>query len=177
MDPTAPHPSLRRRGAYRLLRLGHRLLVRPVAGIAADVAAAVIGANTTPAQGNPRRTADWWTTTLIASAVSVCIGCMYVSTIWPAAVLWFAIAVVLPGRRFSEGLRMVPYFLLTAVLLSTVPVLGWWLAGAAVLAAGLAAAFAWVRWWRRRRADARRIEPMRAQAVAVAAEDGPPAAE
>lgn len=154
MDPTAPHTTARRHGVQRLLRWVNRLIVRPAAGVATDVAAAVVGGPTSPAQGAPRHRADWWTTTLIASAVSLAIGFFYLTTIWPAALLWFAIAALLPVRGFSEGLRTVPYFLLMAVLLSTVPVLGWWLAGAAVLAAVLAAVFAWARWRHRRRQDA-----------------------
>lgn len=123
--------------------------------MATDVAAAVVGGPASTAQGASHHRADWWTTTLLASAVSLGIGCFYVTTIWPAALLWFAIAALLPVRGFSEGLRTVPYFLLMGVLLSTVPVFGWWLAGAAVLAAVFAAVFAWARWRRRRRADAR----------------------
>lgn len=47
-----------------------------------------------------------------------------------------------------------PYFLLSAVLLSTVPVVGWWLAGAVTVVALVAAVRAWARWRFRARAEA-----------------------
>lgn len=132
-------------------RLVHRFLVTPASRIAADVASAVTEGTTGPPTERAWHGRDWWTTTIAASAVSIGIGCAYVTTIWPAAALWFAIALLLPVRGVSEGLRTVPYFLLTGVLLSSVPAVGWWLCGAAVVAAAAAAAAAWARWRKRAR--------------------------
>ncbi|GHG51333.1 hypothetical protein GCM10012320_20470 [Sinomonas cellulolyticus] len=133
-------------GLHVIFRLAHRLFVRPVARVAADVMASVVDGREAPAKKRRGHGRDWWTTTLVASAVCVGIGSAYAATVWPAALLWFAIAVALPVRGFSEGLGTVPYFLLASVLASCVPVVGWWLAGAGALAAVLAAAAAWARW-------------------------------
>ncbi|MDQ4491577.1 hypothetical protein RBS60_15350 [Sinomonas sp. ASV486] len=137
-----------------LFRLGYRLFVKPAARIAADVASAVTQGTMGPPVERSRPGRDWWLTTLLASAISAVIGVWYATTTWPAALLWFTIALALPARAVSEGLRTVPYFLLAAVLLSTVPVVGWWLAGAVTVVALVATVRAWTRWRSRAHAEA-----------------------
>lgn len=168
MGPSGTASALITTGFLLLLRLGYRLFVKPAVRVAADVVSALVEVPSAPigptggaaAPGTRRPLGrDWWTTTILASAVCLALGFVYVGTVWPAAVLWFAIALVLPVRGVSEGLTLVPYFLLTAVLLSSVPVAGWWLAGASVAGAVFEAACAAVRWVRRRSAARQESAP------------------